>query len=202
LSALASRLFLVRHGETAWSLSGQHTGRTDIPLTENGKKQAAALTTWLHAPRFSKAFTSPLSRARETARLAGFPDATVCDELAEFDYGAYEGMTSMEIRMKVPGWTLWTRDCPQGETLDAAAARAQRAIDMASKVEGDVIFFSHGHILRILASAWLKQPPTSGQFFMLDPSSISVLSHEREIPAIRLWNFAAADGRLRIDFDQ
>lgn len=189
MAANTLRLTLVRHGETSWSLSGRHTGLTDIALTDRGRQQAAALAPFLNGKSFNVALTSPLSRARETARLAGFPDATVCDDLKELNYGQYEGLTSDDIRKMVPSWTIWTGSCPDGETLQQVAARAQRVIAGAAKIGGDVIVFSHGHFLRILASVWLIEAPTAGHTLMLDAASISVLAHEHDTPAIKLWNF-------------
>jgi probable phosphoglycerate mutase len=181
-------LYVIRHGETEWALSKRHTGRTNLPLTERGKQQAQKLQNALKDIRFSAAFTSPLIRAAETARLAGFPDATKTDDLMELDYGKYEGLTMTQIRESVPNWTVWTHPCLDGETLEHAAERSKRLIAQVSKYEGNVVVFAHGHILRILTATWLNEPPSEGKNFILDTTTISILSHERDIPAIKQWN--------------
>lgn len=185
-------LYLLRHGETEWALSGQHTGRTDIPLTEKGREQAKLLTEPLRKVQFSAVLTSPLSRAQETAKLAGFDNATICDDLAEFDYGAYEGLTTVEIRQQIPDWAIWTHPCPRGETMEQVAARTAKVIELAKQSGGNVALVSHGHLLRILTTTWLQLPPSEGRHFMLDTSTISILGHERESPAIKMWNAPAA----------
>ncbi len=181
-------LYIFRHGQTEWALSGQHTGRTDIPLTDVGREQARALRNAISHIDFSQVLVSPLSRAKETAQLAGMTNAKICADLAEFDYGKYEGLKTDEIRKQVLDWTIWTHPCPDGETLAQAAHRCKKAIDIAGGIGGKVALFAHGHILRILTATWLKLPPQEGRHFMLDTSTISVLSHERETPAIKLWN--------------
>jgi len=181
-------LYLFRHGQTQWALSGQHTGRTDIPLTDAGRDQARALRNVVNHIDFSQVLVSPLSRARETAELAGLPNPKVVEDLAEFNYGQYEGKTTDQIRQQVPDWTIWTHPCPDGETLEEAARRCQNVIDTACGAGGKVALVAHGHILRILTATWLKLGPAEGQHLMLDTSSISVLSHEHETPAIKLWN--------------
>ncbi len=182
-------LYLFRHGQTEWSVSGQHTGSTDIPLTEAGRAQAVSLRDAVSHLRFSSVLVSPLSRARETAILAGLePQLTLCPDLVEFNYGVYEGLTTAQIREKVPDWTVWTHPCPDGETLDAAATRCRRVVGTACEAGGDVAIFAHGHILRILAATWLELPPRDGRHFILDTSTISILAHERETPAIKMWN--------------
>lgn len=181
-------LYLLRHGETEWSLSGRHTGRTDIPLTEKGKEQAKLVAGYMSKITFSKVLVSPLSRAQETAKLAGFSSATTCDDLTEFDYGSYEGLTTVEIRKNISDWTVWTHPCINGETLAQVEARAKNVISLANSSGGNVAVVSHGHMLRILTAAWLQLPPSEGRHFMLDTSTISILSHERETPAIKLWN--------------
>lgn len=189
-------LYIFRHGQTEWALSGQHTGLTDIPLTEFGRAQAKALRNSVSHIDFSQTFVSPLSRARETAELAGLANLKVIDDLVEFNYGEYEGITTEQIRQTVPGWTVWTHPCPNGETLEQAAARCQRVIDTASGIGGKVALVAHGHILRILTATWLKLPPQEGRHLMLDTSTISVLSHERETPAIKIWNSPTDAGAL------
>ncbi|MGI8686634.1 MAG: histidine phosphatase family protein [Acidimicrobiales bacterium] len=180
---------LVRHGETAWTISGQHTGRTDIPLTDAGRHQAEKLAPRLAQRRFALVLTSPLSRARETCRLAGPGDvAVVSDDVLEWDYGAYDGRTTAEIRAEHPGWSLWTDGVPGGETAADVGRRADRVIQRLRAVEGDSAVFSHGHFLRVLAARWVDLPPTDGRLFALGPASISVLGWEREQPVFSLWN--------------
>jgi broad specificity phosphatase PhoE len=180
---------LVRHGETEWSRSGQHTGRTDIPLTEDGRKQGERVKDALAGRRFALVLTSPLQRAAETARLAGYGDvATQRDELMEWDYGAYEGRKTVDIREEAPGWTLWRDGVPEGETAEEVGARVDRLLEDVRAADGDVLLFGHGHLLRVLAARWLGLPPTDGRLLALDPATISVLGYEREAPVVRLWN--------------
>jgi len=180
---------LVRHGETEWSREGKHTGRTDIPLTERGRRQAQAVRSALQGRPFALVLTSPLSRALETCRLAGFGDvAELRDELREWDYGAYEGLTTIEIRKEVLGWTLWRDGVPEGETIDEVAARVDRVIAELRSAPAASLLFAHGHVLRVLAARWLGLEPRAGALFALDPASISVLGYERETSVIRLWN--------------
>ncbi len=182
-------LYLFRHGQTEWAATGQHTGRTDIPLTEKGREQAATLQEVVARVKFNAVLVSPLSRARQTAEIAGLGDQMqTVDDLREFDYGGYEGLTTKQIREQVPGWTVWTHPVPDGETLAQAAARCQRVIDKARTAGGAVALVAHGHILRILTATWLNLPPSEGKHFMLDTSTISILSHEHEIPAVKIWN--------------
>jgi broad specificity phosphatase PhoE len=181
-------LYLVRHGQTGWALAGKHTGRTDIPLTEEGRRQADVLREPLSKIDFDAVFTSPLLRARDTASLAGFPNAVALDDLAELDYGQYEGKTISEIRQVAPGWTVWTGPCPGGELLQDAAERAQRVIERACQYQGKVLLVSHGHFLRILTAVWLQIDPSKGGQFMLDTATLSILSHEHSAPAVKRWN--------------
>jgi broad specificity phosphatase PhoE len=181
-------LYLLRHGETEWSKSGQHTGRTDIPLTENGRAQAKKLSHGIAGVSFVAAFASPLQRASETAKLLGLANAVPTDDLLEFDYGEYEGITTPDIRKNVPDWTVWSHPCPKGETLDAVALRAKRFIQSISNLQGKVAVVSHGHFLRILTATWLKLDPSEGRHFILDTTTLSILSYEREATAIKLWN--------------
>jgi broad specificity phosphatase PhoE len=182
-------LYLFRHGQTEWAISGQHTGRTDIPLTEEGRQQARMLRDVVAQLSFSAVLVSPLGRARETASLAGFAEQMkICDGLAEFNYGDYEGLTTKQIREKVPAWSLWTDPCPAGETLEEAAQRCRQVIATACDAGGNVALVAHGHILRILAVTWLNLPPTEGKHLMLDTGRVSILSHEHETPAIKMWN--------------
>jgi broad specificity phosphatase PhoE len=187
---MTSRLFAVRHGETPWSLSGQHTGRTDVPLTDAGRERAKQVGAVLAGHTFALVLTSPLSRARETAELAGFPDAIVDGDLREWDYGDYEGLKTLDIRKERPGWFLWDDGVPNGETIDEIAARADRVIRRVREVDGDVLVFAHGHILRVLGSRWIEQPPGFGQHLILSPATLSILAHEREAPALETWNAA------------
>jgi probable phosphoglycerate mutase len=180
---------LVRHGETEWSRAGKHTGRTDVPLTEAGREQAQEVGAALKKRRFAAVWTSPLSRAAETCRLAGFGDvAAPRDELMEWDYGEYEGRTTPEIRRERRGWTLWGDGVPGGETSDEVGARVDRALAAVASIPGDVLLFAHGHVLRVLAARWLGLEPAAGRLFALDPATLSVLGYERETRAIRLWN--------------
>jgi broad specificity phosphatase PhoE len=191
------RIWLVRHGETAWSKSGQHTGRTDIPLTATGEQQGKALGRHLAAHRFALVLTSPLQRARETCRLAGFADvAQVSEDLLEWDYGIYEGRTTAAVRSEQPGWSIWTTTVTQGETVEQVGARTQRIIERAAAAPGDVALFAHAHVLRILAARWIGLPPIHGRNLMLGTASLSVLGYERETRVIQVWN---QDWRLGIE---
>jgi broad specificity phosphatase PhoE len=186
-------IVLVRHGETEWSRDGRHTGRTDVPLTDEGRRQAQALGRALGGREFALVLTSPLSRALETARLAGFGDrAGVRDELREWDYGEYEGRRTVEIRDERPGWTLWRDGVPGGEPAEKIRARVDRLLEEVRLLDGDVLLFAHGHLLRVLAARWLGLEPELGSRFALDTATISVLGYERETPVIRLWNEASA----------
>ena len=180
---------LVRHGETEWSLSGQHTGKTDIPLTEKGRLQAVALGSQLGAWRFALVLTSPLRRALQTCRLAGYGEpAQLRPDLVEWDYGAYEGLTSSQIEAIQPGWSLWRDGGPGGEKAVDVGRRADRVIAEARATEGDVLMFAHGHVLRVLASRWLGEPPEGGRHYALQTASLSVLGYEHADPVIRQWN--------------
>jgi broad specificity phosphatase PhoE len=190
MGAKAAEVVLVRHGETEWSRIGKHTGRTDVPLTEEGMRQATALGAALRGRRFVLVLTSPLTRARETCRLAGFADAVQLPDLQEWDYGEYEGRTTPDIREQRPGWTLWRHGVPGGETLDEVAARVDRVVSELRSAEGDVAVFAHGHVLRVLVARWLGLDPEGGRLFALDTATISVLGWERETAVVRLWNSA------------
>jgi probable phosphoglycerate mutase len=186
---VAHDIWLIRHGETEWSASGQHTGRTDIPLTETGRRQAAALGRHLAGRPFSLVLASPLGRARETCRLAGYGDAVqVTDDLLEWDYGPWEGRTTREIRVERPGWLIWTADMTGGETVEQVGERVRRVIGRAAGAGGDVALFAHGHVLRILAACWIGLPPAAGRLLALGTAAVSVLSHEHESRVIREWN--------------
>jgi broad specificity phosphatase PhoE len=183
------QLLLIRHGETEWSRSGQHTGRADIALTANGEAQAELLGQALRGKSFT-AWTSPLSRARETSRLAGV-NAQIDDGLVEWNYGVFEGRTTLDIRKEIPDWSVWTSPIPGGETLEQVAARARLVLDRVTQAAtGDIALFAHGHILRILAACWIGLPPLAARHLALDTATISVLSHERETPVIQHWNIA------------
>jgi broad specificity phosphatase PhoE len=191
---MSADLVLVRHAETEWSLNGRHTGRTDIPLTDAGRQAAAALAPRLASRRFALVLCSPLSRARETAALAGFADvAQYRDDLMEYDYGDYEGLTTAEIRARRPGWSLWRDGCPGGETPAEVGARTDRVIAEAVGAEGDVALFAHGHVLRVLAARWLELDASAGALFTYDAGGVSVLGHEHEWHTVRKWNLAAGE---------
>ena len=186
-------IVLIRHGETEWSLSGQHTGRTDIPLTENGRSQAELLGTQLADRRFALVLTSPLVRAAETCRLAGLSaQASERPGLMEWDYGAYEGRTTLDIRSERPGWSIWADGVPGGETAADVSKRVDRVLDELRSVQGDAAVVGHGHVLRVLAARWLGLGPEAGRFFALDPAAVSVLGYERETAVIRRWNAPVA----------
>ncbi|MDQ3587353.1 MAG: histidine phosphatase family protein [Actinomycetota bacterium] len=185
------RVYLARHGETEWSLSEQHTGRTDIPLTDNGRRQAAELR-GLFTPRpVEQVFTSPLSRAVETASLAGFEGARTSDELLEFDYGDYEGVTTADIRQERPEWYLWRDGCPGGETPADVAARVGHLIDRLRGDGVDAALFSHGHVLRALTARWLGLGPEAGGLFALETGTLSTLGYERDVAVMWDWNLRA-----------
>lgn len=187
------QVVLVRHGQTEWSLSGQHTGTTDIPLTEAGVRHAEALGARLSAWEFTRVLTSPLARAAETCRLAGLGDgAEVTEDLREWDYGEYEGRRTLDIREERPGWGLWKDGVPGGETVDQVGRRADRVIEAARAAGGDVALFAHGHILRVLGARWIGLPPDHGALLALSTASISVLGWERETAVIERWNETAA----------
>src|SRR5512143_806188 len=182
-------LWLVRHGETEWSAAGRHTGRTDVALTEEGRRQAALLIDRLAGRSFSHVLSSPLSRALDTCRIAGYGGAVeITDDLREWDYGDYEGLTIAQIRGKSPGWTIWTGDPPGGESIAQVAERARRVIGRAGFIGGDVALFAHGHVLRVIAACWLGLPPDNGRFFAMGTASLSILGYERDTPVVTLWN--------------
>jgi probable phosphoglycerate mutase len=180
-------LWLVRHGETDWSLSGQHTSRTDLPLRPEGERRARQVGEKLHGKKFALALSSPMKRALETARLAGIAPE-IDQNLREWDYGDYEGMTTAEIQKVDPGWTIWTKTPNGGETAAQVAARADHVIARVTQAAGNVIVFGHGHMLRVLAARWLGLEPQAGRYFALSTGSINVLGEEREIRVVKLWN--------------
>jgi broad specificity phosphatase PhoE len=180
---------VVRHGETEWSRAGRHTGRTDVPLTEDGRRAAERLAPLLASRSFALVLTSPLLRARETCELAGLAAAAqVDDDLAEWDYGEYEGRTTAAIRAERPGWSLWSDGVPGGEDAAAVGRRADRVIARLRAVQGDAAVFAHAHILRVLAARWVGLDPTQGARLALDPARPSTLGYERETAVIREWN--------------
>jgi probable phosphoglycerate mutase len=180
----------MRHGETAWSLSGQHTSFTDLPLTEAGQRKAAQVGKLLAGKKFAAVYCSPMARARETCRVAGYADVAIfTDDLREWNYGSYEGLTTAEIHKNDPNWTIWNGNPPGGETIDQVAERARRVIRSAP--DGEVAIFGHGHILRVLTACWLQVEPQMGRCFALSTGSISELAHERETPVIQIWNQTA-----------
>jgi broad specificity phosphatase PhoE len=184
-----TQLWLIRHGETEWSLSGAHTGRTDLPLTERGKQRAQAIGRLLNGRPFALVLTSPMQRARETCQLSGYGHQAIVDEnLCEWDYGNYEGKSTAEIRKERPDWNLWRDGVVNGETIEQVAARARRVIERALTVDGDCALFAHGHILRILTTCWLRLPPNAGRLFALDTATVNILGWEHETRVIRLWN--------------
>ncbi len=180
---------LVRHGETEWSANGRHTSRTDLPLTAAGRARAQALAPELAERRFSLVLCSPLRRARETCQLAGFGGQTiVLDELHEWDYGEYEGLTTPEIRAQRPDWDLWRDGCPGGESPSEIEARADRVLERVREVAGDAVLFAHGHILRVLAARWVVQPVAFGARLALSAGAVGTLGYERETEVLREWN--------------
>jgi probable phosphoglycerate mutase len=186
---MASQLWLIRHGETEWSRSGAHTGRTDLPLTEEGRKRAEAIGRFLKGRQFALVLTSPLCRARDTCRLAGYGEVAQLEpNLHEWDYGDYEGRTTADIRRELPDWFLWTDGVPNGESIAQVAQRAQAVIDRGLAAGGDVALFAHGHILRILTACWLALPGNDGRLFALSTASVSTLGFERDTRVITLWN--------------
>jgi probable phosphoglycerate mutase len=190
---MAQEVVLVRHGETEWSKALRHTGRTDIPLTEEGCRQAERVGEALRGRSFVLVLTSPLQRAAESCRLAGFGDvAQTRDDLMEWDYGDYEGERTAEIREEAPGWTVFRDGAPNGENAEQVGARADRVLDEVRAADGDALLFAHGHLLRVLTARWLGLDARDGRLFALDPGTLSTLGYERETSVLRLWNSAIA----------
>jgi probable phosphoglycerate mutase len=186
---MAQLVVLVRHGETDWSLHQRHTGRTDVPLTEDGRREAERLGRALRGRSFVRVFSSPLKRASETAWLTGFGErAEYRDALMEWDYGKYEGETTVAIRRQVPEWTIWRYGAPGGETPQDVGDRADSVLKEVRAADGDVLIFSHGHFLRALTARWLGLAATDGRLFALEPATLNMLGYEREQPVIRIWN--------------
>jgi broad specificity phosphatase PhoE len=189
MSEPKQEIWLMRHGETEWSASGAHTSRTDLPLLPSGIKQAEELRTKLHGRNFALVLVSPMQRARETCRLAGYADkAEISNDLKEWDYGLYEGRSTAQIRQDRPNWSLWRDGVLEGESVENVGIRVKRIIDRCREVDGDVAIFAHGHVLRILTAVWLDLPPADGRLFALNTATISVLGYEHEYKVIRRWN--------------
>jgi probable phosphoglycerate mutase len=185
------QVYLARHGETPWSISGQHTGLSDIALTQRGERNARQMGTRLAGSNFTRVFTSPLQRAARTCELAGFGSVAVVDnDLVEWNYGAYEGKTTREIREQRPGWELFRDGCPGGESVEEVGRRADRVVARLRAIGGMVLLFSHGHFLRVLAARWLGLEPAAGGYFTLGTAALSIVAYEhgRDEPIIRLWN--------------
>jgi broad specificity phosphatase PhoE len=195
-SQVSLKLFLVRHGETAWSLSGQHTGVTDLPLTERGEEMARRLRPWLQGIAFSHVFCSPRRRAQRTCELAGVsPPPEIVEDLAEWNYGEYEGRRSVDIRKQRPGWEIFEDGCPGGESPEEIAARADRLIQRLLALSGEIALFSHGGFGRVLAARWMQAPVALGKHFALATGSLSILTFEPnhpETPVLQLWNATPA----------
>ena len=188
------QVFAIRHGETMWSLSGQHTGTTDIPLTDNGRRLAEGMRPVLAKTRFDVVLCSPMQRARETCELAGLGEKAVVDpDLGEWNYGEYEGLTPEEIHKVAPGWLIFRDGCPGGETPEQVGARIDRVIARSRAVGGDVALFAHGHVLRVLAARWIGLPSGGGEHFLLDTGTLCVLGYYRDVPAVRIWNGPLVD---------
>ncbi len=185
----AQKVYLIRHGETEWSRSGKHTGVTDVPLTEQGRKTARSLQPVLAREKFVLVLCSPLQRARETCELAGIQESAVVDpDLMEWRYGEYEGLTTKQIQLARPGWSVFHDGCPGGETPEQVALRADRVLAKVRATGGNVALFAHGHILRIIAARWVDQPPSLGERLLLDTATLSVLGYYYETPALKIWN--------------
>lgn len=191
-SLSAGEVVLIRHGETEWSLSGRHTGNTDIPLTANGERAAQALAPLLAGLGVELVLVSPLQRARRTCELAGLAEAATVDpDLREWNYGAYEGLTSAQIQREAPGWMVFRDGCPEGESPAQIGARADRVIERTRAHGGKVAVFAHGHLLRVLAARWIGLAPSQGSHFLLDTTTFSILSRYAGEPALGCWNAAA-----------
>lgn len=189
MAAATHQIWLFRHGETEWSLTGQHTGRTDLPLTEVGRQRAEALGRHLAGRKFALVLSSPLVRARDTCRLAGYGDQVqLTDDLREWDYGDYEGRRTVDIRKERPGWLLWKDGVPNGETAQQVGTRARSVIDRVAAADGDVALFAHGHILRVLGGCWIGLGPTGGQLLALGTAALCRLGYEHDYRVISVWN--------------
>ena len=183
------RICVFRHGATQWSIEGKHTGMTDLSLTEKGRRNAERLGLFLRGHTFARVMTSPLQRARETCRLAGLSDAAeVVNDLVEWNYGDYEGLTSVEIQRTRPGWTVFNDGCPNGEMPVDVGRRVDRVIEMVRGIHGDVALFAHGHVLCVLAARWLGLQPGDGRLYVLDTSTVNILGYSHGVPALVVWN--------------
>lgn len=183
------KVFAIRHGETAWSLSGEHTGTTDIPLTDNGRRLAEHLRPVLAKESFALVLVSPMQRARETCALAGFGDRAIVEpDLMEWNYGEYEGITTAQIHRTRPGWQVFNDGAPGGETPEQIGARVDHVIARVRAAPGDVALFAHGHVLRVLVARWIGLPAGSGQHFLLDTGTLCILGDYRGVPAVQVWN--------------
>jgi len=187
---MPGEIFLIRHGETEWSRSGQHTSRTDLPLTDEGQRRARAVGALLAGKKFALVLSSPMRRAIDTCRLAGF-EPQIETNLHEWDYGSYEGLTTEQIHETAPNWTIWTGTPPGGESAEQVASRADRVIDRCLDSAGPVALFGHGHMLRVIGARWLGLTPDSGRLLALSTGSVSVLGWERETRVVSLWNQTA-----------
>lgn len=181
-------MWLVRHGETEWSRAGRHTSATDLDLTEHGVEVATELAPRLSGVEFDLVLTSPRTRARHTAELVGFGGAEVDDDLVEWAYGDFEGLTRPQIRKQSPGWMVWTHPTPGGETAAQVTERLDRVVSRLRRIDGRCLVFGHGHALRALTARWIEQPVDAGRFFKLDTSTLSVLGYDREVPVVLRWN--------------
>jgi probable phosphoglycerate mutase len=196
-------VFAIRHGETAWSLNGQHTGTTDLPLTDTGRRLAERMRPVFATNAFELVLCSPLQRARQTCELAGLGEQAVIDpDLVEWNYGEYEGLTPKQIQEIVPGWLIFRDGCPGGEAPEQVSARVDRVIARSRAVAGNTALFAHGHLLRVFAARWIGLPPSGGQHFLLNTGTLCVLGYYHEIPAVRIWNGplldeTAYDGAIR-----
>jgi broad specificity phosphatase PhoE len=188
MTPMDNEVWLVRHGETEWSRDGRHTSTTDLPLTDEGRRVAEGLRDRLDDDAFALVLTSPRQRARETARLAGHADAVVDDDLAEWDYGDLEGLTTPQIRETDADWTIWDGPVPGGETAQQISRRLDRVVARCRAADGRVLVFGHGHSLRALAARWIEQPVDEGRFFKLDTATVSTLGYERDFPVVLRWN--------------
>lgn len=187
-SQVAGRVWLVRHGETEWSRIRKHTSFTDLPLTEEGERDAVEVRDRLQKPTFGQVWCSPRLRAQRTAELAGFPDPMIDPDLVEWDYGDYEGVTTVEMREKIPNWSVWTHPVTGGESAEQITERLDRVIARMHAITDDLLVFSHGHYLRALTARWLGQPVSQGQHYVLDTATVSVLGYDRGIPVLQRWN--------------
>ena len=191
-------VFAIRHGETEWSLSGQHTGTTDIPLTDKGRPLAERMRPALAREAFALVLCSPMQRSRETCALTGLGDKAVIDaDLAEWNYGQYEGLTPKQIQERRPGWLIFRDGCPGGESPEQVGVRVDRVIERARAAQGDVALFAHGHVLRVLAARWIGLPAGAGQHFLLDTGTLCILGYYHDIPAVKVWNGPLAGYRIK-----